>query len=80
MLAFLLELRWKMPNTSWRRVSDADLPHAVIRFERSANLPRFSMKEGARWGFAGLHASEQLSRWAFMSFIVVADYYSILVM
>jgi hypothetical protein len=34
-----------------RPVSDADLPHAVIRFKRSISFPRFSMKEGERWGF-----------------------------
>ncbi|WP_175804574.1 MULTISPECIES: hypothetical protein [Burkholderia cepacia complex] len=32
-------------------VRDADLPHAVIRFKRAVQFPRFSMAEGERWGF-----------------------------
>jgi hypothetical protein len=32
-------------------VRDSELPHAVIRFKRCVNFPRFSMKEGERWGF-----------------------------
>src|SRR5450830_1247264 len=31
--------------------SEVDLPHAVIRFKRRVELPRFSMEAGERWGF-----------------------------
>lgn len=30
---------------------ETKLPHAVIRFKRAVSFPRFSMKEGERWGF-----------------------------
>ncbi|MCR4469866.1 MULTISPECIES: hypothetical protein [unclassified Burkholderia] len=35
-----------------KAVRDADLPHAVIRFKRSVQFPRFSMAKGERWGGA----------------------------
>ncbi|MBK4736219.1 hypothetical protein JJB74_16470 [Noviherbaspirillum sp. DKR-6] len=30
---------------------DRDKLHAVIRFKRAIQFPRFSMREGERWGF-----------------------------
>ncbi len=44
-------------------ISDADRPHAVIRFKRDVQFPRFDMKAGERWSFVvfGKHA-ERLAR------------------
>ena len=32
-------------------ISDLDRPHAVIRFLRDVDLPRFPMRAGERWSF-----------------------------
>lgn len=41
---------------------DVDLPHAVIRFKRDVRFPRFSMKQGERWGFVVFGKMEQRLR------------------
>lgn len=38
-------------TTKTEPISDLDLPHAVIRFKRRVELPRFTMDAGERWGF-----------------------------
>jgi hypothetical protein len=38
-------------NNGEPRVRDADRPHAVIRFTREIQFPRFSMAEGERRHF-----------------------------
>lgn len=44
-------------------VHDVDRPHAVIRFKRDVQFPRFGMRTGERWGFVvfGKH-EERLKR------------------
>ena len=46
-----------------KQISDADRTHAVIRFKRDVQFPRFGMKAGERWSFVvfGKHA-ERLAR------------------
>ena len=46
-----LEQHMKDVRATTEAVRDAALPHAVIRFKRAVQFPRFSMAEGERWGF-----------------------------
>ena len=34
-----------------QRTTEIEMLHAVIKFKRPVQFPRFSMKEGEKWGF-----------------------------